>query len=128
VLLLGHDGNGRSTGCNCGSQTGVAALGQGEASGIRSLDVVMAVPLLEHLLPLGLQAHIGSSKRLSILHQALIRSGLFGHIVGNLLHDLLLEISLVILVAAGRQLAGPKTTRHIGGTAQIVQVSIVRVY
>lgn len=100
MLLLGHDGHGGATSCKCGSQAAAVALSHGCASGIGSLDRVMAVTLLEHLLPFGLESHVGATKRLGILHQTLIRSGLFGHIIGDLFHDLLLEVALMILVAA----------------------------
>lgn len=82
----------------------------------------MAVPILQHLLPLGLEAYIGAAQWLGILHQALVRARLLGHIAGHLLHDLLLEVALVILVAAGRQLSRPKTTGYIGGTGNTTWV------
>lgn len=72
-----------------------------QADGIVArLYIVLAVALLQHLLPLRFQAHIGSANWLRIMRQHLIGARLLRHIGGHLLHDLLFEIALMILITA----------------------------
>lgn len=72
-----------------------------QADGIVArLYIVLTVALLQHLLPFRFQAHIGSANWLRIMRQHLIGASLLSHIGGHLLHDLLLEIALMILITA----------------------------
>lgn len=67
---------------------------------VARLYIMLTVALLQHLLPLRFQAHICSSNWLRIVRQHLIGARLLSHICGHLLHNLLLEIALMILITA----------------------------